>query len=497
MTLRLQREPNLAAKHRGFIYQVAAVDAVRGLEYAAIFHEQGLGKTKIGVDLALTWLKEAAVDSVLIITKKGLVQNWIDELSVHSHLVPKLINQDRRQNFFAFNSATRLYLTHYEVMKGERKRMALFLKTRRVGVILDEAQKIKNPDSEITQALFELSSGFTRRVIMTGTPIANRPYDLWAQIYFLDHGKSLGSDFVGFKNSLDLTNDLWVNSSRAFAFETELSCLFDKIRNFTVRETKATAGITLPEKQYRNVTVDMEHRQAEIYDAFRAEFSALVVRDGLPHMDSAEEILKRLLRLVQVASNPALVDDSYHAVPGKLPVLLDVLSDALYANEKAIVWTSFTDNVDWLTRELKDCGAVKVHGKLAMEQRNDSIARFKARPECRILIATPSAAKEGLTLTVANHAIFFDRSFSLDDYLQAQDRIHRISQQRTCIITNLVARDTVDEWVEVLLSAKHLAAKLGQGDITRQRYQDEVTYAFGEMIKDILSSSKGEKVGHE
>ena len=77
--------------------------------------------------------------------------------------------------------------------------------------------------------------------------------------------------------------------------------------------------------------------------------------------------------------------------------------------------------------------------------------------------------KEGLTLTVANHAVFYDRSFSLDDYLQAQDRIHRISQEKPCHVKNLVAAGTVDCWVDALLAAKHLAAQLGQGDITRGR----------------------------
>ena len=70
-------------------------------------------------------------------------------------------------------------------------------------------------------------------------------------------------------------------------------------------------------------------------------------------------------------------------------------------------------------------------------------------------MATPGAAKEGLTLTCANHAIFYDRSFSLDDYLQAQDRIHRISQTRECYIHNMIATDTVDEWVDILLTAKY------------------------------------------
>jgi SNF2 family DNA or RNA helicase len=123
---------------------------------------------------------------------------------------------------------------------------------------------------------------------------------------------------------------------------------------------------------------------------------------------------------------------------------------------------------------------------MSYEERNRSIESFKRDDNCKVLIATPASAKEGLTLTVANHTIFFDRSFSLDDYLQAQDRIHRISQTRTCFVTNLIAKDTVDEWVDVLLSAKHLAAKLGQGDITKAEYEAEASYAFGEMIRDVL-----------
>jgi SNF2 family DNA or RNA helicase len=169
------------------------------------------------------------------------------------------------------------------------------------------------------------------------------------------------------------------------------------------------------------------------------------------------------MRLVQVASNPRLVDDSYRAVPGKFPLLLNLVHQAVDAGEKMIVWTSFTDNVDWIARELSDFGAVRVHGKLSFLQRDTSIKNFKLDKSCKILVATPAAAKEGLTLTVANHAVFYDRSFSLDDYLQAQDRIHRISQSRPCYISNLIANDSIDGWVDVLLAAKHLAAQLGQG----------------------------------
>jgi len=211
-----------------------------------------------------------------------------------------------------------------------------------------------------------------------------------------------------------------------------------------------------------------------------------VVRDGAPVLDDADEVLKRLLRLVQVASNPRLVDEAYHAVPAKYPVLESILGEIAAAGEKAIVWSSFTENVDWIAKELQPFGAVRVHGKMSIEDRNRSIQNFKKKPEHKILVATPADAKEGLTLTVANHAVFYDRSFSLDDYLQAQDRIHRISQTKTSYITNLIAKDTVDEWVDVLLSAKQLAAALGQGDISKQEYVSSASYDFGAMVKEIL-----------
>jgi SNF2 family DNA or RNA helicase len=487
MVLRLQREANLSAKHQGFFYQVSAVNAVKDLEYAAVFHEQGLGKTKIGVDVALWWLDTGVADSVLIVTKKGLIQNWSDELKTHTHLFPRILTQDRKNNFYAFNSPSRLYLTHYETLISEQKRLQLFLRTRKVGIILDEAHKIKNPDAGVAKALFALAPGFVRKIIMTGTPVANRPYDLWAQIFFLDGGESLGMNFKEFRRSLDLANELAFSPEKARVFQDNLSHVYGKIQAFSVRETKDALEIQLPNKVFRNLEVEMAWRQSELYNAVRVEFQLYVVKNNIAKLDESGEILKRLLRLVQIASNPKLVDESYQEIPAKFAVLEQLLFQIIEKEEKAIIWTSYTDNVSWLTRELKQFGAVMVHGKLSYPERQHSLTKFKNDPETRVLIATPGSAKEGLTLTVANHAIFYDRTFSLDDYLQAQDRIHRISQTRTCYVTNLIAKDSIDEWIDVLLSAKHLAAQLAQGDIGQEEYESNADYAFGEMIRELLN----------
>ena len=484
--LKVRQSANLDPRRPAFPYQLDALEAIKDLPYAAVFHEQGLGKTKIGLDLALFWLTHNIVDSVLIVAKKGLIGNWRSEIGTHSYLTPRILGQDRNANFYAFNSPARLYLTHYEAVLSERKRLELFLRTRRVGVLLDEAQKIKNPDAGATKALHALADGFVRRVIMTGTPVANRPYDLWSQVQFLDGGVALGSEFSDFKRDLDLSNDLGRNKVRAIGFAHKLEHLFDKIRHFSIRETKKTAGLNLPHKTIRNLECFLEPRQAEIYDQFRDELAAVVVREGRPILDDAEVLLKRLLRLVQVASNPATIDQSYRVLPGKMLPLESLVYEAVDGGEKMVVWTSFTKNADFLGRYFAELGTLVVHGGRSMADREEALNSFKTEPRFQVLVATPGAAKEGLTLTVANHAVFYDRSFSLDDYLQAQDRIHRISQDRPCHVTNLIATGTVDAWVDALLAAKHLAAQLGQGDITRGEYDSRADYAFGEMVRDVL-----------
>jgi len=485
----LKKEPRLTPKLEAFQYQNEAVAAIRDLPFGAIFHEQGLGKSKIAIDIILYWLETKAIDTVILVAKKGLVDNWKRELNAHSYLSPRVLSSNRNENFHVLNSPARLILTHYEVIRLEQNRLKMFLKTRKVAVILDESTKIKNPDSELAQAFFNLSPLFARRIILTGTPVANRPYDLWAQIFFLDQGNALGKTFQEFKRELDLTNELAHDEHAQEKFEDSLISLHRKISSFTVRENKSSKFIQLPEKTIQAIWIDWEPVQHDLYTQYRDTLGAIVVREGIPTEDRADDLLKRLLRLVQIASNPYLVDKSYGRNPGKWTYLLELLEQIRGQQEKAIVWTSFTENADWLAGRLRHMGAVVDHGKMSIEERNRSVRKFLELEECKVFVATPGAAKEGLTLTVANHVIFFDRSFSLDDYLQAQDRIHRVSQTRQCYVYNLMMQDSVDGWIDVLLHAKRLAAQLAQGDISHEYYRSQISYSFGDVLKGILNVS--------
>ena len=260
-----------------------------------------------------------------------------------------------------------------------------------------------------------------------------------------------------------------------------------RIRHFSIRDTKRTAGIELPDKTILTHFVELAPRQSAIYASYRDELRYELQGDNGLVIDDAEDILKRLLRLVQSASNPVLLDETYNELPAKYSKLIELFHAIEIQSNKGIIWTGFINNVEWLSGKLDHLMPQKVHGSMSVADRNESIRRFKTDSDCRVLLATPGSAKEGLTLTVANHAIFYDRGFSLDDYLQAQDRIHRISQTESCFVHNLIAKDTIDEWVDTLLNTKHQAAQLTQGDILREEFDLSFTCDLSEALAHILS----------
>ena len=118
MAFVLRRQPEFSPKHAAYPYQLDAIRAIKDLPYAAIFHEQGLGKTKIAIDLALSWLQSDTVDTVFVVTKKSLVKNWGREVAGHCHITPHILSGNRRQNSASLNSPVLLYVTNYEVISA-------------------------------------------------------------------------------------------------------------------------------------------------------------------------------------------------------------------------------------------------------------------------------------------------------------------------------------------------------------------------------------------
>ena len=101
---------NSAVKHEAFSYQIEALNAIKDLEYSAIFHEQGLGKTKIAIDLIIYWLEKKEIDTVIVVTKKQLVNNWINEFEEHTYLKPKVLSSNKGDNYFVLNKRKSFYV---------------------------------------------------------------------------------------------------------------------------------------------------------------------------------------------------------------------------------------------------------------------------------------------------------------------------------------------------------------------------------------------------
>jgi len=498
-TLRIREDPlfQIKLRYKAFDYQTEAVNFLQGRNYGAIFHEQGLGKTKMAIDLFCLWLQNKKIDSVLIITKKNLVFNWKNEIGAHTNLRPKIIGFSKSQDHALFFNPSKCFISHYEALVSEAEGFLHFAENRSLAVILDESQKIKNPSSKVTEAVINFGKKCTYRLILTGTPVANRPYDIWSQIYFLDQGKALGEDFKGFKKKMDLPSSAFSGDDEESEMEAKevlgnnLETIFQKIKEFSIRETKDGGKINLPRKEIQTIYAEWEKSQQAMYKKVQEELRIEIFKGGELKEDVSEDVLKRLLRLVQIASNPSLIDDRYDKAPGKYDALKEILEKIDFSNEKVILWSSFRENIDWLAKELTTLNPLKLYGQIAIKTRNATVEKFMKRDKYKILIATPSSSKEGLTLTVANHVIFYDRTFSLDDYSQAQDRIHRISQKRTCFVYNIILRNSIDDWVDVLLKAKNVSAKLAQGDISVDTFKREVNFDYLSILQDILNPIPG------
>jgi len=213
------------------------------------------------------------------------------------------------------------------------------------------------------------------------------------------------------------------------------------------------------------VVVDLEPSQRRRYDELREQLRlSLVAMDGKTVEDDASNILKRLLRLIQISSNPRLIDASYTAMPAKVQVIRDLVAKILNVQEKVVIWTSFIGNIRMLRKLFHDAGAAMLFGEVPISERDAIVRRFQVSQELRVIVANPAAAKEGLTLTAANHAVYMDRTFNLADYLQSQDRIHRISQERPAYVYKIVGRNTVDEYIEDVVYRKQMVAQFVCGD---------------------------------
>jgi SNF2 family DNA or RNA helicase len=441
-------------------HQAEGTDFIATRAAAALFDEQGLGKTKQLIDAVEREVDEGTLAGALVICPNTLKSTWAREIERHSTLPYSVFGSGKSARRLAFGSLkATFYVINYEAVAREVTSLRALLRFKRLALVLDESHRIKSPDAKVTRALHRLKGEAAKRVIMTGTPVANKPEDLWSQLFFLDDGATLGASFEDFRRRYCTVSGGYVH----------VKDLRDQLAAVALRRLKDTA-LTLPSKTVVPVTVELSCRQAELYHRMREDLY-LWVRSltGAQILADAENILVRLLRLAQLASNPALIDASYKETPAKFSALDRLLEDvfARGPEQKAIVWTSFVGNITALAERYARYRPVTLYGEMDAENREHALRAFMEDPGVRLFIGNPAAGREGLTLTTANVAVYLDRTFNLVDYLQSQDRIHRISQTEDCEIYVFLAERTIDEFIEFALAQKLRLARYVQHDAAR------------------------------
>jgi superfamily II DNA or RNA helicase len=383
----------------------------------------------------------------LIVVPKSLVFNWKQEAE---RFTPQLRVLDhtgmaRESNDFA---AGDVILTTY----GTLRRDILSLKDFEFDyVILDEAQAVKNADTESSKAVRLLRGRY--RLGLSGTPIENHLGELWSLFEFLNPG------MLGAASVFKVAGSAWRNAT-----EDTRRLLAQALRPFILRRTKQQVAKELPPKSEQTIYCEMETAQRKLYDELRQHYRESLLRriekDGLAK--SKIQVLEALLRLRQAACHPALLDPKRIAEPSaKLEALLAQLREVLDEGHKALVFSQFTSLLKIVRDRLDESGVVYEYLDGATRDRQARVERFQTDPSCKIFLISLKAGGVGLNLTAAEYVFILDPWWNPAVEAQAVDRTHRIGQQRPVFAYRLIARDTVEEKIlELQNSKRNLAAEI-------------------------------------
>jgi SNF2 family DNA or RNA helicase len=437
-------------------YQAAGVSWLRFLDEfgfgGCLADDMGLGKT---IQL-LAFLEDRRRRGIskrptLVVVPRSLIFNWHQEAT---RFTPELrvleytgIHRGQLRKKLA---KVDLVLTTY----GTVRRDILQLKEVEFDyVVLDEAQAIKNPASQVAKAT-RLIPG-ERRIALSGTPIENHLRDLWSIFEFLNPGM-LGRASVFKLHTTDSNDD----ESRRL--------LSHALRPFILRRTKREVARELPEKLEQTIYCHMPKQQEQLYhelrDHYRETLLGRVRSQGLGK--SKIHVLEALLRLRQAACHPALLDEKHAEEPtAKLEALGLHLADLLAEGHKALVFSQFTSFLAIVQKFLDDRGMSYEYLDGQTRNRRERIERFQNDPNCGVFLISLKAGGLGLNLTSADYVFLLDPWWNPAVEMQAIDRAHRIGQTRTVFAYRLICKDTVEEKIaELQTRKKELADAILQAD---------------------------------
>ncbi len=357
-----------------------------------------------------------------------------------------------------------MVLTSYALARRDAETM------RRVdwlGVVLDEAQNIKNPAAKQTQAIRSLQAEF--RLALTGTPVENRLSELWSIMHFLNPG------FLGNRSSF---RQAFILPIEKYGDEQATQQLRRLTRPFILRRLKTDPNVIqdLPEKQEMKVYCHLSEEQATLYEA--------VVQNALEAIEQEEEgigrkgmVLSMLMQLKQICNHPVQYlhqGETYNSFEdnnrsGKLRRFHALLEEILSEGDRMLVFSQFTEMGDLLKRYIQERFGVQtlfLHGGVPPQKRNEMVERFQSEVGPPVFILSLKAGGTGLNLTNANHVFHFDRWWNPAVEDQATDRAFRIGQTRNVLVHKFVCLGTLEEQIDRMIEDKKALAEsvVGTGE---------------------------------
>jgi SNF2 family DNA or RNA helicase len=383
----------------------------------------------------------------LVVVPKSLVFNWKQEAARFTPQLRVLDHTGLARDVAGF-AAYDVILTTYGTL---RRDAAEFKDIEFDYIVLDEAQAIKNANTESAKAARLLRG--RNRLALSGTPVENHLGELWSIFEFLNPG------MLGAASVLKLAGGAGRNPG-----EETRRLLAHALRPFILRRTKEQVARELPSKSEQTIFCELEGPQRKLYNELRAHYRSTllntVAAQGLAK--SKIQVLEALLRLRQAACHPGLLDPKRRSdSSAKLDVLIGRLGEIVEEGHKALVFSQFTSLLGIVRDRLDEAGVVYEYLDGSTRDRQAHVERFQNDPACGLFLISLKAGGLGLNLTSAEYVFLLDPWWNPAVEAQAVDRAHRIGQTRQVFAYRLIARDTVEEKVLQLQNSKReLAAAI-------------------------------------
>jgi len=429
---------------------------------ACLADDMGLGKTIQTLAMLQYFSNEGEKRPVLLICPTSLLSNWWHEAR---RFVPELrilthhgVQREKHEDFDQQLSDYDIVITTYALAHRD---YSFLNEVSWSGIILDEAQNIKNPQTKQSQAIRKLSADW--RLALTGTPMENHVGDLWTIMDFLNRGL-LGSQ-ASFKRQF--LTPIQINQDPvAMAQLQHLSNVF------VLRRSKQDPEILpeLPPKQEMKVYCNLTKEQASLYAATVQEIEHSLSK--LNGMQRRGLILSSLTRLKQICNHPLHFlkqEGKVKKRSGKLNRMEEMLEEILELKEKSLIFTQYAEMGKILKEYLHQHFNQEVlflYGGTPAPKRAEMIQHFQNNHRCPIFVLSLKAGGVGLNLTAANHVFHFDRWWNPAVENQATDRAHRIGQERTVQVHKLICSGTLEEKVDQMIEDKQGLAEqiVGAGE---------------------------------